>query len=109
MSAILTAISIPDVDVVARELHFLPREPIERQELDDVRDQDLAVRRRDVVIRRLDGDVHPVFEVIGAIFGVDGPDVALVKQDQGTAHRGDLHCLENPIENQDVPIEHMVP
>ena len=67
------------------------------------------MRRRDVVIGGLDWDVHPVLEIVRAILGIDGPDVTFVKEDQRAANRRDLHRLEDPVENQYMPVEHMAP
>src|SRR5713101_942292 len=105
-AAVLAAVAVAKIDVAARKLHFLARKSIEGQELNDVRDQDLPMRRRDVMIGGLNGDIHPVLEVVRPVLGIDSSNVALVKQDQRTAYRGDLHGLKNPVENQYVPIEH---
>src|SRR5438132_14255911 len=94
-AAVLAAIAVAQINVAARELHFLTWKPIEGQKLDDMRDQDLAVRRRDVVIGGLDWDVHPVLEIVRAILGIDGPDVTLARADQRAANRGALPRVED--------------
>jgi hypothetical protein len=78
---------------------MLPRENF-------VGNENLSVRSADIVVCRLNRDVHPVLEVIRPIFGIDGADVPLVEKDQRPAHRGDLYCLEDPVEDEYVAVEH---
>ena len=104
--AVLAAVAVAQIDVSARELHLLPWQAVEDQELYHVRNEDVAARGADVVVVRLDGDVRPVLEVVGPVLGVDGLDLPLVEQSESAACRSDLHGLEDPVQNEDVTIEH---
>ena len=53
------------------------------------------------MIVRLDRDVHPVLEVIGAVLRVDSLDLALVEKGEGTPCGCDLHRLEDEAEGHD--------
>src|SRR5207245_10740494 len=86
-----------------------PRQTIKGEELDDVRDEDLAVRRADVVVVGLDRDVHPILEVVGPVLRIDRANVSLVEEDQRPPDGGDLHRLEYPIETEYVSVEHIAP
>ena len=105
-SAVLAAILVAQIDVAARELHFLTRQTIERQELDDMRNENLSRRRADVVVLRLYRDVRPVLEVVSPILRVDCANLPFVQKRQRTAHRSDLHGLEDAIQDEDMSVEH---
>ena len=83
---------------------FLMDAPGKREELHDMGDENLAVWRTDIVIVRLDRDVHPVLEVVRPVFGVNGSNVSLVEEGEGAAHRRDLHRLKDPVEDEDVAV-----
>ena len=75
-----------------------------------MRNQDVTARRADeMVVVGLHGDVGPVLEVVGAVLGVDRLDLAFVQQGQRATCRGDLHRLENPVEDEHVTVEHDSP
>ena len=107
LSAILAAISVAQVDVAARELHLLPRQTVEDQKLNDVWNEDVTAGSADVMVRRLHRDVRPVLEVVGAVRGVDGLDVPLVEQSEGTSRRSDLHGLKHAVQDKHVTVEHV--
>src|SRR5258708_4056118 len=105
-SAELAAVLVAKVDVATREFHLLARKAIEGQELDDVWNEDVTAGRDDGVVVRLDRDVHPVLEVVGAILGVDGAHLSLVEQGEGAADGRNLYRLKDAIQNQNVTVEH---
>ena len=105
-AAVLTTIAVAQIDVPARELHFLARQAIEDQKLDHVGDQNVAARRADIVVVRLNRNVHPVLEVIRPVLGVDCANVSLVEQGKGAADGRDLHRLKDPVKDEHVAIEH---
>jgi hypothetical protein len=97
---------VPQIDVPAGELHFLPRQPVEHQELHDMRDEDVAVRSDDVVSIGLNRDVHPVLEVVGAVLRIDGTDLSLLQERQSASNRRDLNGLKDAVQNQNMTVEH---
>src|SRR5205085_3630432 len=110
LSAVLAAVAVAQIDVAARELHFLPRQPVEYQELNDMRNQDVTAGRADeMILVNLHRNISPVLEIVRAVLGVDSLDLAFVQKGQRATRRSDLHRLENPVEYEHVTVEHKLP
>ena len=108
LAAVLAAVAVPEIDVAAGELHFLPREAVKRQKLDDGGYQDEAVGGADVVIVRLHGDVGPVAKIVGTVLRVDRFDLTLVEKGERPPCGCDLHRLEDSVEDEHVTVEHKI-
>ena len=100
--AVLAAVAVAQVDVVARELHVLPRQPVEVLQRDDARHPDRHGRRQHDLVLRLHGDVAPVLELVGRVVRQDRLDVPLVEEGKGLPHGRHLDGLEDAIQDEDL-------
>src|SRR5438067_370526 len=115
LAAILAGIVVALEDIVAGKLHFLLRQPIEKQKYDDARHPDLPRDRRDHFVlgfRRGDGNVEPAREIVGReivlLVGRDDLRVSLVKEGKGATRRADVDRLPKAVEHQDLTVKERV-
>ena len=109
LSAILTDIFVALENIVARKLHFLFRETVEKQQHDHARDANLPRNgRHHFVFWRCGGKIAPTLEIVsqkivGFIRG-DDLGVACINQREGAPGRADVHRLPQAIKDQNVTV-----
>jgi hypothetical protein len=106
VAAVLTAIPVAQVDVVARKLHVLTRQPVEALQSHDSRNADRHRRRHHDFVLGLNGNVAPVLELVGRVVGEDGADVTLVEEREGLPHGRHVDRLEDAVEDENLRVEH---
>ena len=111
LAAILAGILVALEDVVPRELHLLPRHPVEQHQHDDARHADLEGDRVDhFVVRLAVGKVAPALEVVRleivCAVGIDDLRMARAKERESPADRADIDRLPETVQNEDLAVEH---
>jgi len=109
LPAILTDIFVALEHIVARKLHFLFREAVEKQQHDHARDTNLPRNgRHHFVFWRGRGKIAPALEIVGQkIVGFirrDDLGVACINQREGAPGRADVHRLPQAIKDQNVTV-----
>ena len=110
-SAVLTGVVVALEDVVPGKLHFLLRQPIEKEKHDDAWHPDLPRNRGDHLVlglRRGDGDIEPAREImrreIVLLVGRDDLRVPLVEKGKSTTRRANIDRLPEAIEHQNLTV-----
>ena len=106
MPAILAGVVVALEDVMARELHFLLRHPVEKEQQDDLGHAD---RKRDgadnIAAFVSTGKTEPLVEGHGlerAAVGLDHLRVPLIEEHEGPLDAADVDSLPETIEHEDV-------
>ena len=109
MPAILAGALVALEHVVARELHFLFREPIEKKQDNHTRHADLPRDGRDhFVFRRGCRKIAPTLEIVcheivGSI-GRHDMGVPCIDQCEGASRRADVHGLPQAVQHQNLTV-----
>ena len=108
-TAVLAGILIALKNIVASELHFLLRKPIENQQHNHTRDTDLERNRRDhLMVGRVRGQIAPAFEIVRQkivrLVGRNNLSVTRIHQRKGAAGRADVHRLPEAVEHQNLTV-----
>ena len=109
LSAILTDIFVALENIVARKLHFLFRETVEKEQHDHARNANLPRNGRyHFMFWRGRGKIAPTIEIVRQkIVGFirrDDLRVACINQREGAPGRADVHRLPQAIKHQNVTV-----
>ena len=105
LAAVLAGVLVALENVVASELHFLFREPIEKEQHDYARHPNLPRNcRDDFVIGRGGGEVAPTVEVMDEeivfVVGGNNVSVARVNERERAPRRADVDRLPETVQHQ---------
>ena len=106
VAAILADVVVAFEDVVAGELHFLLRHPVEEEEQNDLGHANLkGDRANDIGALVTAGKAEPLVErhsLKGAAVSLDNLRMALIKEHEGALDAADVDGLPETIEHEDV-------
>ena len=110
LPAILAGVLVALENIVPRELHFLLRQPIEKQKHYHARHTDLPGNGRNhFVFRRRFGKIEPAIEIVGEEvvlwIGGDNLGVPLINERESATRRADIHRLPQAIQNQNLTVK----
>ena len=108
-AAVLAGVLVALENVVARKLHFLLRETIEKEQHNHARDSDLPRDGRDhFVFWRGYRKIAPTFEIvrqkIAGFVRRDDVGMARIDQRESASRRADVHRLPQAIEHQNLTV-----
>ena len=111
VAAVLAHVLVALEDVVPRELHFLPRHPVEKQQHDHTRHADLERdRMHHVLLRLARGKVAPALEVVREKIippiRIHDLRVPLAQERKSPAHCADVNRLPESVQNKNLAVEH---
>jgi len=108
-TTILAGILVALENVVASELHFLFRKPIEKEQNNHARHANFPRDgRHHFVVRRSRGKIAPTLEIVRQeIVGFirrDDLGMTCINQRKGAPRRADVHRLPQPVQHQDMTV-----
>jgi hypothetical protein len=108
-AAVLAGVFVALEDVVAGELHFFARHPVEKDEQNYARNADApAGCLHHVRVGLALAKIAPAFKVVrreASIIGVHNLRLALAQKRESPAGGADVNRLPQPVQNQNVSIE----